>query len=87
MPAVNPACSEASHCIGVRALSRLIRRSAARTSSHDVDAELRQVVESPLDPGEIPDAIAVAVREAARVDLADDRGLPPLCVRDTHGRR
>ena len=29
-------------------------------------------------PGEVTDAVAVPVREGARVDLVDDGGLPPL---------
>jgi hypothetical protein len=32
-PVVKPACVESSHCTGVRALSRLIAASDARTSS------------------------------------------------------
>jgi hypothetical protein len=30
------------------------------------------------DPGEVSDAVAVGVREGARVDLVDDARLPPL---------
>src|SRR3712207_8283829 len=32
VPLVNPACGEESHCIGVRALSRLMARSPASTA-------------------------------------------------------
>ena len=33
VPLVKPACADASHCIGVRALSRPIVRSACSTAS------------------------------------------------------
>ena len=38
VPSVNPACSLSSHCIGVRALSRLLYRRAARTVSGSAPA-------------------------------------------------
>jgi hypothetical protein len=37
---VNPADGESSHCTGVRALSRLIRRIAARTASGSCPATM-----------------------------------------------
>jgi hypothetical protein len=44
---------------------------------HGVDAQLAQVVHAAGDPGQVADAVAVRVREAARVDLVDDRLPPP----------
>ncbi len=43
-----------------------------------VDAELLQVVELGGDAVEVTDAVAVAVGEAARIDLVEHRMLPPL---------
>ena len=36
------------------------------------------MVEMGDDPGEITDAVAIGIRERARVDLVDDARLPPL---------
>jgi hypothetical protein len=36
------------------------------------------MVEMGDDPSEVSDAVAVGVREGARVDLVDDARLPPL---------
>ena len=47
-----------------------------------VDAQVAQVVELGGHAGEVADAVAVAVGEAARVDLVEDGLLPPL--RRTH---
>ena len=38
-------------------------------------------------PAEVADPVAVGVRERARVDLVDDRGLPPRLVRPARPRR
>jgi hypothetical protein len=43
-----------------------------------LDAEARDVVELVDDPGQIAHAIAVRVEVAARIDLVDQRALPPL---------
>src|SRR6266487_4582892 len=53
-----------------------------RREPEGVDAEPDQVVEPLDDPAQIADAVAVRVLERARVDLVDDRVLPP-----GHGRR
>ena len=42
-----------------------------------IDAEVAQVGESRADAGEVAGAVAVAVGEAADVDLVDDRAAPP----------
>jgi hypothetical protein len=46
-----------------------------------VDAQLRQVREAGAQARDVPDAVAVAVGEAADVDLVDDGGTPPGCGR------
>ena len=56
----------------------VLRRGIDRREPEHVDAERREVVEPPGDAREIADAVAVGVGEAARIDLVDDRGLPPL---------
>ena len=43
-----------------------------------VDAERDEVVEAGDDTGEVAYAVAVCVLKAARVDLVNDTGLPPL---------
>src|SRR5690606_2811371 len=42
-----------------------------------VDPQPLEVVELRREPRQIPDAIAVAVGEGARIDLVDDPALPP----------
>ena len=55
-----------------------LRRPVDRGEPHHVDAEGLEVVEVGADPGEVTDPVAVGVGEAARVDLVDDGGLPPV---------
>jgi hypothetical protein len=53
------------------------RRPVDRRQPDHVDAELDQVVQLRLDPGQVADAVPVRVGEAARIDLVDDGALPP----------
>ena len=46
-----------------------------------VDAELPEMRQPLLDAAQIADAVAVRVLERARVDLVQDRGLPPRHAR------
>ena len=47
-----------------------------------------QVVEPRHDPGQVADAVAVRIGEAARVDLVDDGAFPPSVPRGAaHGAR
>ena len=48
-----------------------------------------QVVEPAEDAGQVPDAVAVRIGEAAGVDLVEDRAVPPsvLAVRALHAVR
>jgi hypothetical protein len=48
-----------------------------RRDPERVDAELGQVGQPGPDAGEVTDAVAVAVGEAADVDLVEDRIPPP----------
>jgi hypothetical protein len=47
-----------------------------RAEPNRVDAERSEVADSGGDAGQVPDAVAVGIEEAARVDLVD-HGLPP----------
>ena len=58
------------------------RRAVDRTQPDDVDTEQLEVVEMVQDSAEVADAVTVAVGEAARVDLIDHRGLPPVAPSD-----
>ena len=70
------------------------RRGVERQQPDAVDAEPLQVVELLREPAEVARAVAVAVEEAADVDLIEDRpfepqrvGLEPLArLRETRGR-
>src|SRR5262249_26531328 len=42
-----------------------------------VDAEPGEIIEPPEDAREIADPVAIAVLKGARIDLIDDRALPP----------
>ena len=53
------------------------RRGVDGRDPDRVDAEARQIVEPPLDPLEVADAVAVRVLKGARVDLVDHARLPP----------
>jgi hypothetical protein len=56
----------------------LLRRGHERRQPQRVDAELGQVVEVRRDAPQIADAVAVRIREGARVDLVDHGRAPPL---------
>ncbi len=45
-----------------------------------VDAETRHVIETPEDAREVADAVAIAVLEAARIDLVQGGAAPPVGV-------
>ena len=48
------------------------RRGIEGRDPQGVDPEPTQVVEPRLDPGKIPDSVAVGILERARIDLVDD---------------
>jgi hypothetical protein len=52
-----------------------------------VDAEARDVVELRGNAGQVADAVAVGVGEAARIDLVDDGAAPPVQVGNGSGCR
>src|SRR6185295_10769995 len=52
-----------------------------------VDAELPEIRQPGLNAGEIPGPVTVAVREAPRIDLVDDRGPPPARIVPLDGIR
>ena len=54
------------------------RRAVDRTQPDDVHTEPLEVVEPADDPAQVTDPVAIAVGEALRVDLVDDRRLPPV---------
>jgi len=58
----------------------LHRRGEEGAEPDGVDAERGDVVEAGGDPGQVADAVAVAVGETARIDLIDDRAAPPVGV-------
>ena len=53
------------------------RRGVDRREPERVHAEIDEVVETLRDPAQVADPVAVRVLERARVDLVDDRVLPP----------
>ena len=53
------------------------RRRVERADPHGVDAQLAQVRQAGADAGQVADAVAVGVGEAARIDLVDHGGAPP----------
>jgi hypothetical protein len=53
------------------------RRGVPRVEPHRVDPERGQIAQVGPDAGQIPDTVAVAVREAARIDLVDGGRPPP----------
>ena len=57
-----------------------------RAEPDRVHAETGQIADPGGETGEVADAIAVAVGEAARVDLIDDRLSPPVGVQTRVGR-
>ena len=54
------------------------RGRVERAQPDGVDAERREVVDPRRDAGEVADPVAVAVGEAARIDLVDDGLAPPV---------
>ena len=56
----------------------VLRRRIDRREPQHVDAERREIVEPRGDARQVTDTVTVGVGEAARVDLIDDRGLPPV---------
>jgi hypothetical protein len=56
------------------------RRGEKRKEPESGGAERLQVVETLCKPGEIPDAVGVAVAEGADVELIDDRVFVPEVV-------
>jgi hypothetical protein len=58
------------------------RRGVPGREPDGVDAEVGEVAQPGADTGEVTDAVAIAVAEAARVDLIDHRIAPPR----PHGR-
>jgi hypothetical protein len=56
----------------------VLRREEEGGEPDRVDPELAERGESLGDAGEVADAVAVRVRERARVDLVDHGGAPPL---------
>ena len=54
-----------------------VGRLEDRADPDHVDAKLFQVVEPAGDPGKVADTVTVAVLEAARINLVDDRFFPP----------
>jgi hypothetical protein len=53
-----------------------LRRGVERVQPHRVDAQVAKVRQPGPDAGQVPDSIAVRVREAADIDLVD-HGVPP----------
>jgi hypothetical protein len=54
------------------------RRWVERAHPNRVHAECGKIVKAPADAVEIANAVAVRVLKRARIDLVDDRGLPPF---------
>src|SRR5262249_54254768 len=61
-------------------------RGVERRDPDGIDAEPGQIVRAFDDAGEVADAVGVAVLEGARVDLIDDRALPPRALAGCHVR-
>ena len=59
-------------------------RRVERREPHRVDPELHEVRDAARDAGEVADAVAVRVGEAARVDLVDGGLAPPGRVAREH---
>jgi hypothetical protein len=49
-----------------------------RADPEQVDAQVGQVIQPLDDAGQVADAVAVAVLEAARIDFVDDGVVPPF---------
>lgn len=52
-----------------------------------IDAEPRQIVEVRDDAIEVADAVTIRIRETARIDLVEDRVLPPLARHSDYAAR
>jgi hypothetical protein len=63
-----------------------LRGGIARRNPNGIDSKCLQVVEPGGDAVKIPDAVAIAVSETARVDLIEDGVLPPGMRRPFCGR-
>ena len=83
LPRPRRACRRAGRCRGSRRRRSRRRPSATGTRGEPdrVDAEVAQVGQARADAGEVADAVAVAVGEAAEVDLVDDGAAPPRAGR------
>jgi hypothetical protein len=55
-----------------------LRRGIAGCNPNGINSQILQIVEVGVDTLEISDAIIVAIGKASRVDLIEDRMLPPL---------
>ena len=60
------------------------RRCEERRYPDRIDSQPGDIIQPLRDPGKIADAIAIAVLEAARIDLVDRGALPPRLVRFAH---
>ncbi|MNI44978.1 hypothetical protein D3C73_993780 [compost metagenome] len=58
----------------------IIRRFIDRRQPDNIDAELLQIIQPGDDPPQIPDAVPVAVLEAAWIDLVDYGFFPKSSV-------
>ncbi len=58
----------------------VVGRSVNRRQPDHVDAQLFEVIQFVDDAAQVADAVAVAVEEAARVDLVNDAFFPPLLL-------
>ena len=63
------------------------RGRVERRHPDGVHPELRQIRQARAHAGEIPDAVAVRIREASRVHLVDNRLLPPRMIGAHGGHR
>jgi hypothetical protein len=61
------------------------RRAVDRAQPDDVDTEQLEIVQVVQDSAEVTDAVTVAIGEAARIDLVDHGGLPPVAPGDGAG--
>jgi hypothetical protein len=56
----------------------VLRRLVDRRQPEHIDTQFGEVVQMVDDAAQVAHAVAVGVGEAPRVDLVDDRALPPL---------
>src|SRR5690606_12846533 len=63
-------------------ISEIVHRRGIEWREPDrIDPKRGDIVEPRRDPREIPDGVAVRIGIAARIDLIDDRALPPQRLR------